>query len=97
MIKHIVMWNIERSEESNEKVLKFKRAIEGLKEKIDVIVDIEVGLNTIDGDGAKDIALYSVFENVEDLEYYQEHEEHKKAVAYGKGVLKNRTVIDYII
>lgn len=98
MIKHIVMWDIDEGLDEKDKldrVLIFKEKIESLKDKIDVVLEIEVGIDILRSESSKDLVLYSVFKDFDDLKFYQEHEEHLKAVSYGKDLLKNRIVIDY--
>lgn len=92
------MWDIDEDLGKDERVEKaetFKRKIELLKEKIDRIEELELGIDISRTDQSKDLVLYSSFKCEEDLDHYQKHEEHLKAVAYGKSFLRNRIVVDY--
>ena len=45
MVKHIVMWRMAESEDKEQRAKDIKENLEALKGKIDVLVNIEVGLN----------------------------------------------------
>ena len=68
MIKHIVMWKLKDEAEGNSKAENakiIKNSIEDLKEKINEIVDIEVGIDVNKSDQAYDVVLYSTFNSFE--------------------------------
>ncbi|MDZ5034700.1 Dabb family protein [Clostridium perfringens] len=68
MIKHIVMWKLKDEAEGNSKAENakiIKNSIEDLKEKINEIVDIEVGIDVNKSDQAYDVVLYSTFNSLE--------------------------------
>ena len=44
MVKHIVMWRMAESEDKEQRAKDIKENLEALKGKIDVLVNIEVGL-----------------------------------------------------
>lgn len=71
MVKHIVMWRMAESEDKAQRAKDIKENLEALKGKIDVLVNIEVGLNFNDTDAASDVVLVSEFETKEDLSTYQ--------------------------
>ena len=98
MIKHIVMWKLKdeaegNSKEENAKII--KNSIEDLKEKINEIVDIEVGIDVNKSDQAYDVVLYSTFNSLEDLDSYQKNPDHVKASSFVKKVASSRVVVDY--
>jgi Holliday junction resolvase RusA-like endonuclease len=100
MIKHVVMWRLKEKAEGNTKehnALEIKNQIEALKDKIDVIIDLEVGINFEESSQAYDIVLYSTFKSKEDLDNYQKNEEHLNAVKFIKEVVEKRVVVDYIV
>ncbi len=96
MVRHIVAWKMQNTDDKAQKMLKIKEELETLKDKIDVILDIEVGINFNDTDAASDIVLVSTFKSKEDLQTYQAHPAH---VAVGTNYVKpnvsERRVIDY--
>ncbi len=64
--------------------------------KIDVIRKIEVGLNMNPGE-SQHIALYSEFDNLDDVKFYATHPDH---VAAGKIIAEakeSRSCVDYEI
>ncbi|WP_251859773.1 Dabb family protein [Clostridium sp. Marseille-Q2269] len=98
MVKHIVMWRFKEEFEGKNKkenCLKVKELIESLKEKIDGIISLEVGINFEKSDQAFDIVLNSVFESNEALQAYQIHPEHVKVADFIKKIVKERSVVDY--
>jgi len=93
------MWKLKdfaegKSREENIKYI--KGMLEGLTAVIKEIKFIEVGAN-IALDKSYDAVLYSEFENIEALEIYQKHPEHKKISEYVSKVRDARIVGDYII
>ena len=99
MVKHIVMWKFKDFAEGKtkkENIGYIKTKIEELPKAIKEIKFIEVGAN-INADSAYDAILYSEFETTEDLEFYQNHPEHKKISEYVGKVREGRAVGDYIV
>ena len=100
MIKHIVMWKLKENAEGNgkeENAKLIKDKIEKLKEQIDIIVDIELGINIVEDPSAYDIVLYSVFKDKEDLNQYANNPLHLEIVKFVKKVVDSRIVVDYEI
>ncbi len=98
MIKHIVFWKLKDSARGKSKLdnsMELKNILEGLKDKIDVITKIEVGINMNSSDAAYDVALYSEFNSFDDLEKYQKHPEHLKVVSLVNEIRSERAVVDY--
>lgn len=100
MIKHIVMWKLKEFAEEKDKFENaniIKRNLEGLKNKINEIKFIEVGININQSTQAYDVVLYSEFANIEDLNKYQNHPEHLKVSEFVSKVRDERVVTDYQI
>lgn len=98
MIKHIVMWNVKDNVNGNSKLESsklVKERLEDLKSYIEEIVSLEVGINIVEGDQAKDLVLNSEFASLEDLDIYQKHPAHVEAVKFASQFLESRVVIDY--
>jgi len=74
-----------------------KNTLEGLKNVINEVIVIEVGINQIQAAQAFDIVLYTEFNNYDDLSTYQKHPEHLKVVDYIRQVSEERVVVDYEI
>ncbi|MCI8520689.1 MAG: Dabb family protein [Clostridia bacterium] len=96
MIRHIVMWRLAPCEDKKEKAMLIKENLEALKNKIDVLVDIEVGINCEGSDSASDVVLVSTFKTAEDLNAYQNHPAHKAVgTAFVRPNVAERRVCDY--
>ena len=99
MVKHIVLFKLKDEVPETDKLVvmnKFKEAIEALPAKISVIRKIEVGLNMNPGESWH-IALYSEFDNLDDVKFYATHPDH---VAAGKIIAEakeSRSCVDYDI
>lgn len=99
MIKHIVLFKLKEDLPENEKLqvmTNFKNAIESLPAKIPFIREIEVGLNKNTAE-TWDIALYSVFDSLEDVKAYSVHPDHVEAAKILANVKKDRSCVDYEI
>jgi iron-sulfur cluster repair protein YtfE (RIC family) len=99
MIKHIVFFGIADKAEGKTKteMLQFiKQELEALIHLIPQLKKIEVGINHPEAAvGNYDLALYTEFENMADLDIYQVHPEHKRVAAYIGKVKTSRACIDY--
>ena len=99
MVKHIVLFKLKDEVPETDKLVvmnKFKEAIEALPAKISVIRKIEAGLNMNPGESWH-IALYSEFDNLDDVKFYATHPDH---VAAGKIIAEakeSRSCVDYEI
>ena len=92
MIKHVVMWKFKEHEE--ERMRKFLKGLNDLKEIIPEIQSMETGIN-INPQNDYDTILISEFESMEDLEKYKTHPEHVKVSSLCKEIRVSRQAIDY--
>ncbi|QVK17538.1 Dabb family protein [Mycoplasmatota bacterium] len=100
MVKHIVMWKLKDNYKGQSKLeiaKEIKKRLEGLKEVINEVKTIEVGINQVDDEQAYDLVLYTVFNKEEDLKIYQNHPAHLKVVDYIRQVNEQRVVVDYTV
>jgi len=93
MIKHIVMLRLNQ-EEGKEQI---KLALEALPDKIPEIKSLEVGLDVSSSNASYDLVLVTTFENIDALDTYRVHPEHKKVVAIINEVCSERAIVDYEI
>lgn len=102
------MWKLNAeltSDQKFERALQIKQALEALKESINEIIDIEVGISGSIGTSCccsgntddYDICLVSSFENQEKLADYAKHPEHLKVVELVKASVASRKVVDYLV
>ena len=94
MLKHIVMWKF-KPEVSEADKLEMKRQLESLKGVVPTLIDIEIGMDVLQGDASKDMVLYSEFKDMDDLKAYATHPEHVKVVEFVKPLVCERHVVDY--
>ncbi len=100
MVKHVVMFKLKDYPAFNErqfKLMTIKQELDGLKDKINVIQSFEIGINFNITPNAFDIVLVSEFENISDLNKYQEHPEHVRVVEIIKASTVSAAVSDYLI
>jgi hypothetical protein len=98
MIKHIVLWTFKEQAEGKSKkenLRETKALLEGLKDKIEEVKHLEMGINFNPGLHAYDLALYSEFSSKEDLLTYTNHPEHQRVVEHLGRVRDQRIVVDY--
>lgn len=80
MVKHIILWTLksEYSEQEKESIKAgIKEGLEGLKGKIDGLIDIKVQTGRLESSNA-DVMLDSTFADEESLKAYSVHPEHVK-------------------
>jgi hypothetical protein len=85
----------EQNKEQN--IQKIKNELEQLKNRIDELNDIEVGIDFNQSQRAFDLSLYSTFDSKDALKVYATHPEHLKVVELIKNVTLESKVVDYII
>ena len=92
MIKHIVMWKFKEGHE--EEMKKFLSDLLSLKDKINIIKSMQVGIN-LNKNSEFNAVLISEFENFEDLKSYKENPEHVKVSNFCKSIREKREAIDF--
>ena len=93
MVKHIVFFKLNNN--SLKKKEEVKSKLLSLKGKVEVLKNIEVGLNFADEARAYDIALLTDFESEDDLKTYALHPYHLEIVEYIKSVTVSSKVVDF--
>jgi hypothetical protein len=74
-----------------------KCELELLKERIDVIKNLEVGINVIPQGHAYDLVLSIDFDNPEHLQEYIIHPAHQEFIQFNKQFSVAKAAVDYII
>lgn len=82
MVKHIILWKLKEEYNNDEVKNGIKNGLEGLKGKIDGLLEIKVQTEKLESSNA-DVMLYSVFENEGALKGYATNPLHVE-VANGK-------------
>jgi hypothetical protein len=78
-----------------ENAILIKEKLENLKSIIPNIVELRVGLNLEDVPANFDVALHSLFENMDDLNFYQKHKDHEAVANWIGKIRETRTCVDY--
>lgn len=94
MVVHIVMFKF-KDENRDENIKEVVKKLEALKESIEALKEMEIGLNFTQSDRAFDLSLYSKFETKDDLTAYAIHPEHLKVVEFIKSTTIESKVVDY--
>jgi len=98
MIKHIVMWKMKEEAEGRSKIENMeilKKMLEDMRSSIDLIQNLEVGLNLSNDHTYYDIVLYSEFSGRDELNAYAVHPEHVKVKDFLAKVRDSKASIDY--
>ncbi|WP_456480233.1 Dabb family protein [Nautilia sp.] len=91
MIRHVVLFKTEK----NAPLQEFKEKIENLKNLIDEIVKIEVGIDIRFDPDSSDFCVITEVKSLNDLKIYAQHPEHLKVISYVKPYIKERKVVDF--
>lgn len=97
MIKHVVLFQLKDDVDAAEKqqvMEAFKAGILALPEKISRIRHIEIGFNANPAE-SYEVALYSEFDSLADVQTYAVHPEHVAVAQIIKPYVKSRACTDY--
>lgn len=95
MVKHIVMYKLKDSSLENAQALKDK--FMSMKGKIQVLKEIDAGVDVLKSARSFDVVLTCVFDSLEDMEIYKNHAVHIPVMEYVKSVVEVSHSVDYII
>src|ERR1035437_9019356 len=98
MISHVVLFKLKDFENEDQKAVvrnKIKHALESLKDKIEELKYIEVGLDHQLNSPSFEICLITHFETLKDLDAYQIHPEHIKVTEIVKPNVSARSSVDF--
>ena len=95
MIKHVVFFKL--SEQGMEKQDEIVSMLNNLKNEIDFVRALEVGVNFAEEERAFDIALTVIVDSKDALQDYASHEKHVEFVTFIKALDTHTKVVDYEI
>jgi len=97
MINHVVLFKLKEypQKEKSKVIAELKTLLEELKDKIEVVKFIEVGVNYDLEAKSYDMVLLSHFETLEDLNVYRVHPAHLKVVERIGETTVSRAAVDY--
>jgi hypothetical protein len=94
MITHIVLFKLKDT--SADSIRRAKDKLLSMNGKVDLLRHLEVGLDVIHSARSYDIALYTKFDSLDDLQSYQVHPYHGGDVApYMREASEAVAVVDY--
>jgi electron transfer flavoprotein alpha subunit len=91
VIRHIVFFKLNDKNDAKE----VKEKLLTLKEKVDVVQYLEVGINFADEARAYDLSLIVDVKTKDDLEKYAKDEYHQEVIKYIKTKANDTKVVDY--
>jgi hypothetical protein len=94
MIKHIVFFKLKETT-AKEQAMGLAKNLSDLKEKIPQVRFMEVAFDVGRKPNSYDIALFSHFDNIEDLEAYSVHPDHIVVVNQVKQLCEASCKVDY--
>lgn len=97
MLNHVVLFKLKDypEDEKQEVLNKIKSVLEGLKDKIEEVKHLEVGLNYQLAAKSYDICLISHFEDEAALDTYRTHPEHLKVLDLIMETTAARAAVDF--
>ena len=97
MINHVVLFKIKDCSDPEKKEIrnKIKTSLEALKSRIKELKHIEVGLDDRLTPPSFDICLITHFDNMTDMDLYQNHPEHQEVLKYIRANIVARSAVDY--
>ncbi|AIO41895.1 Dabb family protein [Burkholderia sp. AU19243] len=99
MIRHIVMWKLKESAEGGtraQNALKMKEKLEGCRDLVPGILQIDVGVATPGLEATSDVVLVSDFADRAALDAYQVHPVHQEVKKFVAAVAESRQCVDYV-
>lgn len=99
MLRRVVLWRL-KARDAEQKALDagtIKRALESMRGKIPGLLNLQVGVNEIDGADAADVVMIVDFEHRQALEVYEKHPVHEQVKPIVGPLREERRVIEYTI
>jgi hypothetical protein len=100
VIRHIVVWKLKESAQGaarEENARKLKEMLEGCRDIVPGILNLEVGLAAPGLESTYDIVLVSDFADKAALDAYQVHPKHEALKSFAGAVRELRECVDYEI
>lgn len=94
MFTHIVFFKLK--EPTSDNIARAKNALEGMRDNIEELKGLEIGIDTIHSERSFDISIITRFDSKEDMDKYQVHPYHvNKVLKLLKPMLQKSAAIDY--
>ena len=96
MIVHIVMFKF-KDENKDKNINLVQEKLVQLEKDLDIVKQMEVGVDFVGSERSYDLSLYSKFDSKEDLSTYATHEKHIEVVKFIKEVTTDIKAVDYVL
>ena len=94
MLVHVVLFKL--NDPSEENIFGIINRLKSLKERIPILLGLEVGADIVQSDRSYDIALIARFDNRERLDEYQNHPAHLEVLAYMRPRIEVSKAVDFV-
>ncbi|MBE9504490.1 MAG: Dabb family protein [Proteobacteria bacterium] len=94
MIRHIVLFKFKEDVDEERRTILIS-ALNGLRDKISLVKELEVGVDIGNKHNSYDIVLNSLFNTFDDVEAYAVHPEHLKVVDLVKEMCQSSVKVDF--
>jgi hypothetical protein len=91
MIKHIVLFKLDKNAPLNE----IKTKIEQLKDQIPEIININAGIDINFDPDSSDLSVITDVNGTKELKIYANHPKHLEVISFIKPYVLERRVVDY--
>jgi hypothetical protein len=91
MIRHVVIFKAKE----NAPIDEFKKRIENLKNEIEEIIDIKVGIDMNFDPTSSDFCVITDVKDINDLKIYANHPKHIEVIKFLKPYIVERRVVDF--
>jgi stress responsive alpha/beta barrel protein len=95
-IRHVVSWKLATTDQAAraQHAAEIKHRLESLPAVIPHLRALQVGINMLP-ENDFDVVLISDFDNVDDIQTYQEHPAHLEVAAFIRSVVAARASVDF--
>ena len=99
ILRHVVMMKMvaASAEERTERAVLLAAELEALPSKVDQILALSVGVNTLENPGNWDLVLTVDVADAAALEAYRTHPEHLKVLKLIQQIVADRCAVDYLV
>jgi hypothetical protein len=93
MLAHVVFFKLQDPTTENAEALQTK--LQGLQGQVPQLRHIEVGIDIVRSERSYDVALYTKFDSMDDMQAYQIHPYHQEVLAFVRSVAASVVAVDY--
>ncbi len=99
MIRHVVMWKVKATDgySAQENAARLRDALLALEGQVPELLEIEAGVNELEGGEAMDVVLIASFADYPALERYQRHPAHLEVATLVGEIRSERRAVDFSV